>query len=57
MNLLQDFLSKLIALASGYIAASIWIVEDNSYIKAIPFVLLILSIKLVIYDINNKFKK
>ena len=57
MNLLQNFLSKLIALASGYIAASIWIVEDNSYIKAIPFVLLILSIKLVIYDINNKFKK
>jgi hypothetical protein len=54
MKILQIILSKIIALASGYAAASIWIVEDNSYINVLPIILLALSIKVGLRDLNDK---
>ena len=54
MKIIQNILSKIIAIASGYIVASIWITEDNSYINALPIILLALSVKVALYDLNKK---
>ena len=54
MKLLQNILTNIIAMASGCITASIWINEDNRYIKALPVIFIALAIKAALYDFNNK---
>ena len=54
MKLLQNILTNIIAMASGCITASIWISENNNYIKVLPIIFLALAIKAALYDFNNK---
>jgi hypothetical protein len=53
MIYLQKFLTNIIGLGTGYIAASIWLANDERYLNALPIVFLCIALKYFLNEMNE----